>query len=325
MLELTTTMLVSCLAASLVLTVLVALAVLARTGLRGRRWLLICGFGLGLVCGAVELGLPRQLPPLTLLVDGWPYAVWLEIGLHALFAGLTYFVIVGILLRAVMQLSRPTARRRGDVVALAAGLGCGLALSATALRLGLIGVWPPSALFVAVVYPPVQLCFALLLAAGVLATRAGAHMASRFWKLAAAVLQTGYQFVLRTNDTIGHWLAWLEPESIGWLWLGLIGLAWALGLAVMVGLGRAEPPEAHIETASPGGLLSARFWLWAGIVVLAPTGALLALGLSADLGVLTARVMLLALFATPLMAAAILLRTALSLQRRPTEPSAVPR
>jgi len=325
MLELTTTMLVSCLAASFVLTVLVALAVLARTGLRGRRWLLICGFGLGLVCGAVELGLPRQLPPLTLLVDGWPYAVWLEIGLHALFAGLTYFVIVGILLRAVMQLSRPTARRRGDVVALAAGLGCGLALSATALRLGLIGVWPPSALFVAVVYPPVQLCFALLLAAGVLATRAGAHMASRFWKLAAAVLQTGYQFVLRTNDTIGHWLAWLEPESIGWLWLGLIGLAWALGLAVMVGLGRAEPPEAHIETASPGGLLSARFWLWAGIVVLAPTGALLALGLSADLGVLTARVMLLALFATPLMAAAILLRTALSLQRRPTEPSAVPR
>lgn len=325
MLELTTAMLVSCLAASLVLTVLVALAVLARTGLRGRWWLLLCGFGLGLVCGAVELGLPGQLPPLALMIEGWPHAVWLEIGLHALFAGLTYFVVVGILLRAVLQLSHNAARRRGDVVALAAGLGCGLALAATALRLGLIGVWPPSALFVAVVYPPVQLCFTLLLAASVLATRADAHMASRFWKLAAAVLQTGYQFVLRTNDTIGHWLAWLEPQSIGWLWLGLIGLAWALGLAVMVGLGRAEPSQAHLEAAPAGRLLSPRFWLWAGIVVLAPTGALLALGLTADLGVLSARVMLLALFATPLMAAAILLRTALSLQRRREEPSAIPR
>lgn len=325
MLELTNAMLVSCLAASLVLTVLVALAVLARTGLRGRWSLLLCGFGLGLASGVVELGLPRQLPPLTLLVSGWPHALWLEIGLHALFAGLTYFVVIGILLRAVLQVRGTAARRRGDVVALAAGLGCGLALTATALRLGLIGVWPPSALFVAVVYPPVQLCFVLLLAAGVLANRAGAHMAARFWKLAAALLQTGYQFVLRTNDTIGHWLAWLEPESIGWLWLGLIGLAWALGFAVMVGLGRAEPPVAHVATDPSGKLLSARFWLWAGIVVLAPTGALLALGLSADLGVLTARVMLLALFATPLMAAAILLRTALSLQQRPTEPSAVPR
>ena len=93
----------------------------------------------------------------------------------------------------------------------------------------------------------------------------------------------------------------------------------------MVALGRAEPPRAHIEMAPAGRLLSAGFWLWAGIVVLAPTGALLALGLTADLGVLTARVMLLALFATPLMAVAILLRTALTLQRRPTDRSAVPR
>lgn len=325
MLEPTTAMLASCLALSLVLTALVALAVLARAGLRGRWSLLLAGFGLGPPGGVIELGLRDPLPPLTLLVDGWPHAVWLEIGLHALFSGLAYFVVIGIALRAVLHMRGAAARRRGDVVALASGLGCGLALTATALRLGLVGVWPPSALFVAVVYPPVQLCFVLLLAAGVLASRADAPMAARFWKLAAAALQTGYQFVLRTNDTIGHWLAWLEPESIGWLWLGLIGLAWALGLAVMVGLGRAEPPATHVARAPAGRLLSARFWLWAGIVVLAPTAALLALGLSADPGVLTARVMLLALFATPLMAAAILLRTALSLQRRQAEPSAIPR
>ena len=325
MLEPNTPMLAACLAISLVLTALVALAVLARAGLRGRLSLILAGFGLGLLGGAIELGLGQPLGPLMLLVEGWPYAVWLEIGLHAIFAGLTYLVVIGLALSTVLHLHKTRARRRGDVVALAAGLGSGLALTATALRLGFAGFWPPSALFVAVVYPPVQLCFVLLLGAGVLAARAGAEPAARFWKLAAALLQIGYQFVLRTNDTIGHWLAWIEPEAIGWLWLGLIGLAWALGLAVMIGLGRAEPPPAHAGETRAGRLLSAGFWLWAGIVVLAPTVALLGLGLSADPGVLTARVMLLALFATPLMAAAILLRTALSLQRRRNGPAAAPR
>ncbi len=309
-------MLAACLALSLALTALVALSVLARAGLRGRLSLILTGFGLGLAGGVLELGLGQPLRPLVLLVEDWAYAVWMEIGLHALFAGLTYFVVIGLALRAVLHMRSRSARRRGDVVALAAGLGCGLALTATALRLGLAGLWPPSALFVAVVYPPVQLCFVLLLGAGVLANRADADMAARFWQVAAVLLQTGYQFVLRTNDTIGHWLAWLEPEAIGWLWLGLIGLAWALGLAVMIGLGRAEPPPAHAGKARVGRLLSARFWLWTGIFILAPAGALLAFGLSADPGMLTARIMLLALFATPLMAAAILLRTALSLQRR---------
>jgi hypothetical protein len=303
--------------ASLALTVLMAAASHARTGLRGRRFFLWSGFGLGLLGGFVELVIAVQLMPVARLLGQLRQSVWFEIGVEATIAALTYFVVMAFFLQVGLLLRRRTARRRGDVVALAAGLGCGVALSATALRLGLAGVWPPSALFVAVVYPPVQLGFVLLLAAGTLAARDGLGWRTFFWQATAVLLQGGYQFVLRVNESVGHWLAWLEPGQIGAIWLCLIILAWALGMAVMHGLGRAEPEPAFRAADPESGLLRPRLWVWLAALVLLPTALVLVASFYIELDARTAWVMILALLATPLMAGAILLKTAFTLKRGP--------
>jgi hypothetical protein len=303
--------------ASFGLTVLMAAASHARTGLRGRRVFLWTGFALGLVAGAVEIVVAIQLVPIGRLLAALGQSVWFEVGVEAAITAFTYFVIVGLLLQSGLFFLRRTARRRGDVVALAAGLGCGVALTATVLRLGFAGLWPPSALFVAVVYPPLQLCFVLLLGAAVLAARDRQAMPTLVWQATAVVVQGGYQFVLRINDTVGHWLAWLEPGQIGVVWLGLILLAWAMGLAVMHGLHRAEPEPAY-RPADPGiGLLRPRLWVWLAGLVLLPTGLVLVASFYVELDARTAWIMILALLATPLMAGAILLRTAFTLNRSP--------
>lgn len=300
---------------SLALTALVAMAALARTGLRGRRVHLWSGFGLGLLAGGVELVVAVQLVPITRLLTELGQSVWFEIGVEAAVAALTYFVVLGAALQLGLLFRRERARRSGDVVSFAAGLGSGMALTATLLKLAYIGVWPPSALFVAVVYPPVQLCFTLLLAAATLAAREGLAGRTLGWQATAILVQTGYQFVFRANDTIGHWLAWLEPGRIGVLWLGLIILAWLLGLAVMAGLSRAEPEPPH-SPADPGnGLLQPTLWLWLAGLVLVPAALVFVLGLFIELDARIAWVMVLALLATPVMAGALLLRTAWSLRR----------
>ena len=301
--------------ASLVLTLLIAMATHARTGLRGRRVYLWTGFGLGLLAGLVEIAIAIQLVPIVALMGHLGRSVWFELGVEAAIAAVTYFVLVGLLLQTGLFLHRKTARRRGDVVALAAGLGCGLALTATLLRLADASIWPPSALFLAVVYPPVQLGFVLLLASSTLAARDGQAARTLLWQAVAVVVQCGYQFIFRANETIGHWLAWLEPGQIGALWLGLIILAWTLGLSVMSGLAQAEPEPPYAAADPENGLLRARLWVWLAGLVLLPSGLLLGLSLIVDVDAATAWIMVLALLATPVMAAAILLRTAVTLKR----------
>jgi hypothetical protein len=308
--------LVLALVASLALTLLMAAATHARTGLRGRRVYLFSGFVLGLLAGGVELVIAIQLVPIERLVAVLGVSLWLEIGIEAAIAAATYFVVVGLALQFGLLLHRQTARRRGDVVALAAGLGFGLALIATLLRLGGAGIWPPSALLIAVVYPPVQLGFALLLAAATLATRDGLGGKTLLWQLVAVLLQGGYQFVLRVNETVGHWLAWLEPGRIGALWVGLIVLAWALGIAVVSGLARAEPAPAYVGRDGDSGLLSARLWAWLAGLVLVPTALVLTASLFVELDLRTAWTLVMALLTTPLLAAALVLRTVFTLRRR---------
>lgn len=303
--------------ASLALTVLMAAASHARTGLRGRRWFLWGGFGLGLVAGAVELAIAVQLVPVARLVGELGQSIWFELAVEAAVAALTYLVIVGLFLQLGLVMRRQVARRRGDVVALAAGLGCGVALTATLLRLVFAGIWPPSALFVVVVYPPLQLGFVLLLAAAALAARDGLGWRMLFWQALAVLVQGGYQFVLRVNETVGHWLAWLEPAQISMVWLALIILAWALGMAVAHGLARAEPAPAYRAMEPESGLLRARLWVWLAALVLVPTALVLIASFYVELDVRTAWIMILALLATPLMAGAVLLRTAFTLRRGP--------
>ncbi len=303
--------------ASLGLTLLMAAATHARTGLRGRRVFLWTGFGLGLVAGFVELAVAIQLVPVARLLAQLGRSVWFEIGTEAAVAAFTFFVLVGLLLQIGLFFHRKSARRRGDVVALAAGLGCGLALVATMLRLADAAIWPPSALFVAVVYPPVQLGFVLLLGAATLAARDGRAGRTLLWQAMAVGVQFGYQFILRANETIGHWLAWLEPGQIGALWLGLIILAWLLGLGVMSGLGPAEPEPPHTAADPKNGMLRARLWVWLAVLVLLPSALVLGLSFFVELDATTAWIMVLALLATPVMAAAILLRTAFTLKRGP--------
>ena len=302
---------------SLALTVLMAAATHARTGLRGRRVYLFSGFALGLLAGGVELVIAIQLVPIEHLVGALGISLWLEMGIEAAIPAAAYFVSVALALQFGLLLHRQSARRRGDVVALAAGLGSGLALTATLLRLGSAGIWPPSSLLIAVVYPPVQLCFALLLAAAALATRDGLGGKTLLWQAVAVVLQWGYQFVLRVNDTVGHWLAWLEPGRIGALWFGVIVLAWALGIGVVISLARAEQSPDYQDKDGDSGLLSARLWAWLAGLVLLPTGLLLVASLFVDLDLRTAWTLVMALLTTPLLAAALVLRTALTLRRRP--------
>jgi hypothetical protein len=303
--------------ASLALTFLMAAATHARTGLRGRRVYLWTGFALGLVAGFVEIAVAIQLLPVTALLSQLGRSLWFELAVESAIAAFSYLVLVGLLLQIGRFIHRRKARRRGDIVALAAGLGCGLALTATLLRLADPSIWPPSSLFVAVVYPPVQLGFVLLLAAASLAAREGLAGRTMLWQLMAVLVQFGYQFILRANETIGHWLAWLEPGQIGALWLGLIILAWTLGLGIMSGLGQAEPEPAYRAADRKTGLLRARLWVWLAGLVLVASALLVGLSLFVELDAAIVWIMILALLATPVMAAAILLRTAFSLKRDP--------
>jgi hypothetical protein len=302
---------------SLALTVLMAAATHARTGLRGRRVYLFSGFALGLLAGGVELVIDAQLAPIEHVVGELGLSLWTEFGIAAAIAAAAYFVSVGLAMQLGLLLHRQSARRRGDVVALAAGLGSGLALTATLLRLEGAGIWPPSSLLIAVVYPPVQLGFVLLLAAAVLTTREGLGGRTLLWQTAALLLQWGYQFVLRVNDSVGHWLAWLEPGRIGALWFGVIVLAWALGVGVVTGLARAEQAVDYRGKDGDSGLLSARLWLWLAALVLLPTGLLLVASLFVELDLRTAWTLVMALLTTPMLVAALVLRTALTLRRRP--------
>lgn len=299
-------------AASYALTLLMAGASLARSGLRGARRLLWTGFGLGLLASAAEPIIAFQLQPLALAMGGLERGLWFEMAVVAGIAAFTCLVIGGSLFRLGLLLHRRHARRRADVVALATGLGAGLALAATLLRIGLAGVWPPSALFVAFIYPPVQLGFVLLLAAGVLAARDGGPWRALFWQAAAVAVQGGYQLVLHANATVGHWLAWLEPAQLGRLWLVLVVLAWALGFAVMTALGRATP-EPRRQPAQYR-LLRPGLWLSLAALVLIPTAFALGFSLFVELDARIAWLMFLALLSTPVMVGAILLQTAFCLR-----------
>ena len=150
-----------------------------------------------------------------------------------------------------------------------------------------------------------------------LTTRDGLGGKTLLWQTAALLLQWGYQFVLRVNDSVGHWLAWLEPGRIGALWFGLIVLAWALGIGVVTGLARAEQAVDYRGKDGDSGLLSARLWLWLAGLVLLPTGLLLVASLFVELDLRTAWTLVMALLTTPMLVAALVLRTALTLRRRP--------
>jgi hypothetical protein len=85
----------------------------------------------------------------------------------------------------------------------------------------------------------------------------------------------------------------------------------------MSGLAQAEPEPPHVAADADSALLRARLWVWLAGLVLLPSGLLLGLSLVVDVDAQTAWIMILALLATPMMAAAILLRTAFTLKRGP--------
>ena len=227
---------------------------------------------------------------------------------------------------------------------LALAVGFGFGIVTTLARLAGLQGWPPSLLITAMTNLPMQVCFALLIASPVLLARfpvelepgerkggvigAGDAASARIatgWRVGssyvlALTVQTAFQAVLETNALVGHWMAWLEPWLLGALWLGLILLVWLVGLAVMAVQERVDLPRSFVAKLRAGHasvLLSPYFWTVVGIVVAALAFLFLALTFSAGVESMLGRLMIYALMVVPLLASAVMLRTAFALRRRP--------
>jgi len=306
-------------ATSLLLGVLLAAALLARAGLRGRWWLLLGGLVGGLVIGPVELVVNTS--------HGGFFGTIQSLELQFLAIGAARAMVYGLLTAVAISLTMHLAsrqRRRGDIWSVAAGVGLGLGVSTTILILVDPGSgWPPARLIAALVNIPFQLCYVMIVAAAVIRARFPAK-AGALRPLAihagGCALQAVYQAILTATAAIGHWLAWIEPTTMGFVWLGLIALIWVTGLALLASQRLVAFADEHHPAASGAPVpLVLRAWPWrlTSVMVLLPAWALFALVWWLDLESVLGRVMIYTLIAMPLLAAGLCLRTALALQPLP--------
>ena len=308
---------------SVLLGALLAASALARTGLRGRGRLLPLGCVIGIVGGLLELRFSPESHWMITQIPYLPLEILAISGIRALLYGLLVASAI------VLTLSRMSGvNRRADVVSIAVAVGLGFGMATTAVAFFEGSGWPPSLLITAVVNLPLQVCFALLVASSVVVSR----FERRSWPQVvgsytlALTIQFAYQVVATTNALIGHWLAWLQPITLGAMWLGLILLLWLVGIAVMTAQARTDvSPERLAALRAHGSaiLLSPIAWAVVAGLILAATSVLIMLALSANLGTMLGRVMLYTIVAIPLLSAAMMLKTAhtLRLSKRHTSGS----
>lgn len=308
-------------ATSIVLTGLLATAIIARAGLRGGYLLLTTGFLIGLLIGPFEHALLFQSEHVFELIR--------PLALQFFVVGLSQAMLYGFAVAATITLALHFAsksRRRGDIWNVAVGIGCGLGTSTMALALlDSHAGWPPFVLLTALAHMPFQLCIALLVS--------GAIVRSRFKTTTnglspiaiyaiAILLETIYQTITATTLSIGHWIAWMEPTLMASLWIGLIGLFWVTGLAVMASQRLAAVPVQHdpAQTAMRiPFLMRAGIWKLVALLVIAPAFALFLMTWWWNIDTPLGRVMIYTLLAIPLLAGSIFLRTALAFEDRPLE------
>lgn len=308
------------LSTSLLLTFLIATAVIARSGLRGTIRLLSLGIGVGLLIGPLEHVLNLQGHEVFLLIE--PLVLqYLTVGIAR---AMIYGLGVAVTITAALSLVR-RARRRSDIWYVAVGVGLGLGLSSTWFLLAHSqSGWPPFMLVTAIANMPFQLCFALIVSAALIKARF--PQATRLPPLliyaVAVLLAAIYHAVLSATLSIGHWLAWMEPLVMGEVWLLLIATFWLTGLAVMASQKAAAIPSAHhpAKDASRRPLLMRPgLWKLLALLVIAPAFGLFFATWYWNFDTPLGRVMIYTLLATPLLAGSLLLRTALALEDKPME------
>lgn len=306
---------------SLLLTFLLATAVIARSGLRGGLGLLAIGFAAGLIISPLEIALDLLHHPFVEAIASLP--------LQFLAIGITKAMVYGFAVSAAITLASgfvEKAKRRGDIWNVAVGLGCGLGVSSTLIALwDSQSGWPPFVLVTALANTPFQLCFAMVVSGALLRSRfpgqtSGWHPLLIYGT--AIVLGAAYQSVLQATLSIGHWLAWIEPTMMGMLWLTLIAIFWLTGLAVMASQSLTAMPQDHHPSNQPGKtrlLLRPGLWKLLALLVIAPAFALFAATWWWNIDTPLGRVLIYTLLATPLLAGSIVLRTALALELKPLE------
>lgn len=310
-------------ATSFLLGALLVTALLARAGLRGGWWLLAAGLIAGLLIGPVELALNDPHRAFFGAIQ--------PLKLQFLAIGAARAVVYGLLTAAAITVAMHFAsghRRRGDIWSVAAGVGIGLGVSTTTVILLHAGSgWPPARLITALVNTPFQLCYVMIVAAALIRSR----FPSRRDELrpltihaGATVLQAFYQAILVATAAIGHWLAWMEPTTMGFVWLGLIGLFWITGLALLASQRLVAFADEHHPAAGGAPVpFVLRAWLWrlTSVLVLLPAAALFILVWWLDVDTALGRVMIYTLLAMPLLAAGLFLRTALALKPIANQPA----
>ncbi|MCB1970373.1 MAG: hypothetical protein KDG54_08200 [Geminicoccaceae bacterium] len=302
---------------SIVLSTLLMTSVLARTGLRGRVRLVPIGLILGVLSGLLEFYWAIEDNPLIVRIGYLPAQILVIACARAMLYGLLTGSAIVLTLGRVEK-----TNRRADVmtIGIAVGFGFGMATTFVGLTEGL--GWPPGQLIIATVNLPMQICFGILLASTVLVSRFGTPSSHRIALsyLLALVIQAAYQAVLITNDTIGYWLAWLQPVTLGFIWIGLIMLIWLVGIAVMNAQQRADlPGEQMLELRRQQSrmILNPVTWFMIGLLVVLSTFWLVYMAVQANLDTALGRVMIYTVLATPLLCAAVILRTAHQLRRKP--------
>lgn len=309
------------LATSVLLTFLLATAGIARAGLRGGYVLLGMGFLIGLLIGPLERVLNLQDEQIFVLIE--PIALqFVAIGSAR---SMVYGLAIAVAITLALSLTAKS-RRRGDIWNVAVGIGCGLGLSTTLITLvDSHSGWPPFVLVTAIANMPFQLCFALVVSASLLRSRF--HSATQGLPplaiyAGAIVLGAIYQAILAATLDIGHWLAWMEPTLMGWVWLVLIALFWFMGLAVMASQRLAAIPEGHHPATGakkPPLIMRPGLWKIAALLVIAPAIGLFLATWWWSVDTALGRVMIYTLLSTPLLAGSVILRTAVALEDKPFE------
>ena len=310
--------LVVALLTSLVLSALLAAAALARTGLRGRGLLLPLGTALGAIAGCFELYWQLDTNWVIASITHLPLQILAIAATRSMLYGLVVAGAIVITIRRINQTGR-----RADIIAIAVAVGFGFGISTTLISILQDMAWAPGLLIVAMANLPMQICFALLVASAVIVSRfekkPQRHTAVNY--ALALTVQLAFQSIIITNDTIGHWLAWLQPLTLGAIWLGLILLLWLVGIAVMSAQQRADAPAhmlSRLRSEKSRLILSPVTWGVIASLVLASTVALFYLTMSADLDTMLGRVMIYTVLAIPLLSAALLFKTAHTLKTAAT-------
>ena len=304
---------------SLLLTLLVATTVVARSGLRGAASLIFAGCAMGMIIGPLELALNLRGNSVFEVIQ----PLWLQFGLIGLARALVYSLGVAVGITLALSAFGKT-RRRADLWNVAAGIGIGLGMSSTAVALfDSQAGWPPFILLTALANMPFQLCFSVIISAALVKSRfdqgANGLLPIAIYTIATG-LQAAYQAISLATLSVGHWLAWMQPTMMGMIWLSMIGLFWLTGMAFMVSHGVNVTPAANSsspENARTHLLMRPALWKILALVVIAPTLFVFLMTWWWSLDTPLGRVMIYTLLATPLLAGSILLRTALALEDKP--------